>query len=270
MKLRVLLDNNTYIDEYYFGEPGVSYYLEDEGTKILMDVGYSGIFMDNALSMGVDLSDVNAVVLSHGHNDHAGGLPRFFAEGDRSHVTMVVHPQTLDKKYDGEDEIGSPMNRAEIALKCRLVQSQTPLKLSKNLTWLGEIPRTVEFEPPVVIGETVSNGQRVPDYVKDDSALVYKGEKGIYIISGCSHSGICNIIEYAKKVTGVQKVQGLIGGFHLFNDHSDRTVGTVNYLKEQNIPELYPCHCTTFAVRAALNEVSPVKEVGVGLELEWN
>ena len=70
MKLKVLVDNNTYIDQYYYGEPAVSYYIEDEDTNLLLDVGYSDIFMKNANALDVDLESVNTIVISHGHDDH--------------------------------------------------------------------------------------------------------------------------------------------------------------------------------------------------------
>ena len=119
------------------------------------------------------------------------------------------------------------------------------------------------------IGTVEKDGQKTEDYIIDDTALAYMGEKGLSIITGCSHAGICNIIEYAKKLTGVEKVQSVLGGFHLFHV-DDRAKATISYLKEENIPELYPCHCTSFAVRAALHQESPVQEVAVGTELCWD
>ena len=116
--------------------------------------------------------------------------------------------------------------------------------------------------------EWEKDGEKQEDYIMDDTALAYVGENGLSIITGCSHAGICNIIEYAKKLTGVQKVQSVLGGFHLF-DVDEREKATIAYLKEEKIPELYPCHCTSFAVRAALHAEAPVKEVAVGTELEW-
>jgi 7,8-dihydropterin-6-yl-methyl-4-(beta-D-ribofuranosyl)aminobenzene 5'-phosphate synthase len=120
----------------------------------------------------------------------------------------------------------------------------------------------------VPIGRQLVDGTFVDDYMIDDTALVYKNEMGIYIITGCSHSGICNIIEYAKKVCGDDRVQGVIGGFHLF-EVTERVTKTIDYLKQNNIKELYPCHCTSFAVRAEIHKAVPVKEVGVGLEINW-
>jgi len=102
----------------------------------------------------------------------------------------------------------------------------------------------------------------------DDTALVYKSKNGIYIISGCSHSGICNIVEYAKQVCKDNRVLGIIGGFHLF-EVTEQVNKTIDYLKQNNLNELYPCHCTSFAVRAEIHKNLPVKEVGVGLEINW-
>ncbi len=79
MKLSVLVDNNTYIDQYYCGEPAVSYYIETENKRILFDAGYSDVFLSNAEKMGIDLRGLTHIVLSHGHNDHSGGLQFLFA-----------------------------------------------------------------------------------------------------------------------------------------------------------------------------------------------
>ncbi len=82
MKLKVLEDNNTFIDQYYLGEPAVSYYIEDEDVKILFDAGYSEAFIKNAKSMDINLEELNKIVISHGHNDHTGGLKYLFKSID--------------------------------------------------------------------------------------------------------------------------------------------------------------------------------------------
>lgn len=266
MKLKVLVDNNTYIDEYYCGEPGVCYYIEDGETKLLLDAGYSDVFLENAEKMHIALDQLDAVVLSHGHIDHTGGLPALL-ELTRNRPSLIAHPDAFVQKWYEGQAIGTPVEKQQAAAACRLILTKDPLKISSNLTFLGEIPRTVEQGCP--IGTTSCGSVETPDYMADDTALVYKGREGIYIITACSHSGICNIIEYAKKVTGTDRVCGLIGGFHLFDSESELAKDTVKYLKKENIKELYPCHCTSFAVRAALHRESPVREVGVGLELNW-
>lgn len=273
MKLCVVLDNNTYVDEYYYGEPGVCYYIEDEGTKILLDVGYSDIFLKNARNLSLSFEDLDVLVLSHGHNDHTCGLSSFFEErsslGSSKKLMLVTHPATFDKKFLDGQEIGIPITRTEAAKHCRLLLTKEPFKLSKNVTFLGEIPKVIAFEKPYSVGTKVEMGEEIEDFILEDSALVFQGKEGIYVITGCSHSGICNIIEYAKKVTGVNRVCGVIGGFHLFRSASQRVQDTIAYLTEEKISELYPCHCTSFEVKAAMHQQVPIKEVGVGLKLEW-
>ncbi len=268
MKLKVLVDNNTYIDEYYCGEPAVSYYIEDGDTKVLLDVGYSDLFIKNAEAFGIGIDQVDKIVISHGHDDHTRGLKSFF-ERDYGHdVSIVAHPDAFKEKKIDNLKICSPILEQELSLKCNLILSQKPLKVSQNITFLGEIPKTNSFENRKIIGKQVSGGKSTDDYVLDDTALVYKSTKGIYIITGCSHSGICNIIEYAKEVAEDNRVLGVIGGFHLF-EVDEQVKKTIHYLVENNIELLYPCHCTSFAVKAEIHKSIPVREVGVGLELNW-
>jgi len=106
------------------------------------------------------------------------------------------------------------------------------------------------------------------DFIYDDSALVYTTPKGIYVITGCSHSGICNIIEHAKNVTGDDRVLGVIGGFHLLSLDS-RAEQVITYLEKQKIPKLFPCHCTSFQVRAVIeNRLGIHEEIGCGFNIE--
>ena len=91
MKLKVLIDNNTYIDQYYFGEPGLSYLIETDDAKILFDTGYSGIYLTNADLMNIDLSDITHLVISHGHNDHTGGMACLL-DYEFKNVDFIAHP----------------------------------------------------------------------------------------------------------------------------------------------------------------------------------
>ncbi|MBX4264336.1 MBL fold metallo-hydrolase [Clostridium estertheticum] len=268
MKLKVLVDNNTYIDQYYCGEPAVSYYIEDEDVRILLDVGYSDLFITNSNALGVDLQRINAIIISHGHDDHTRGLKYYFKQNYKNRISIFAHPDAFKEKILDNVKICSPILIDELKEKCNLVLSKDPIKVSKHMTFLGEIPQVNTFEKRKSIGKQNVDGIFIDDYVLDDTALVYQSEKGIYIIVGCSHSGICNIIEYAKKVCNDNRVLGIIGGFHLF-EVSEQVNKTIDYLKQNNIKELYPCHCTSFAVRAEIHKILPVKEVGVGLEIEW-
>ena len=268
MKLKVLVDNNTYIDQYYCGEPAVSYYIEDEEISLLLDVGYSDLFLRNSTALGVDLENISAIIISHGHDDHTGGLKYYFKQNHKKNITVIAHPDAFKEKVVDNLKICSPILQEELKDKCNLILSKEPIKVSKHITFLGEIPQINKFEIRKSIGTQIVGKTSVDDYVMDDTALVYKSEIGIYIITGCSHSGICNIIEYAKEVCKDNRVLGIIGGFHLF-ELTDQVTKTIEYLKQNNIMELYPCHCTSFTVRAEIHKALSVKEVGVGLEINW-
>lgn len=268
LKLKVLVDNNTYIDQYYYGEPAVSYYIEDEDISLLLDVGYSDLFLRNSDALGVDLKNISAIVISHGHNDHTRGLKYYFEQIHKSNISIMAHPDAFKEKVIDNVEIGSPFLEEELKEKCNLILSKEPVNVSKNITFLGEIPQINDFEQRKPIGKKIVDELSADDYVMDDTALVYKSEKGLYIITACSHSGICNIIEYAKEVCNDNRVSGIIGGLHLF-EVTEQVNKTIDYLKQNNIKELYPCHCTSFQVRAEIHKTLPVKEVGVGLEINW-
>ena len=243
MRLVVLIDNCTINGRNLKGEGGASYYIEDEDKKFLLDTGASGLFMENAKNLDINLDDIDTVVLSHGHYDHAGGLK-------------------------GNTNMGAPYRKDEIIKLANVNFSDKPVKVSKNITYLGQIPDIMDFENRKLMGEIEIDGEYKDDYIMDDSALLYDTSDGIYIITGCSHSGICNIIEYAKKVSGKDKVLGIIGGTHL-QEINEQLYKTIEYFKENNIKELYPCHCTKFYVKAEMFKNLDIKDAHVGLEINW-
>ncbi|MEY8355694.1 MBL fold metallo-hydrolase [Lachnospiraceae bacterium 54-53] len=267
MKLCVLVDNNTYIDKYFLGEPAVSYYLEDGNDKILFDLGYSDVFIKNAKDLNIDLSSLTKIVISHGHNDHTGGFRYLRNTGNLKQAECIAHPDALKEKYFEGESIGFNISQEEIKNVCGLKLTKTPVRISENIVFLGEIPAVHSFEEREAIGIQKTGDEFFDDYLFDDSALVYKGKNGLFIITGCSHSGICNIIEYAKKVCCNSAVSGVIGGFHLF--HADmRLKKTIQYFNRNSIKELYPCHCVSFEVKAEINRSIPIHEVGVGLTID--
>lgn len=266
MKLDILVDNNTYIDEYYLGEPALSYYIEDCGKNILFDTGYSDLCIRNAKALNLDMSLISTIVLSHGHNDHTGGLEYLINQGILNNYKILAHPDVFKKrKYNG-NYIGSPISEKELKDYAELILSRKPIKISKNIYFLGEIPVSQEFEQREAFGYLVDN-KIEKDYIMDDSAIVYHGENGLFVITGCSHSGICNIIEYAKIVCNERNVIGVIGGFHLL-EVSEKLSRTINYFQSNNIKEIYPAHCVSFKAKAEIYKSIPIHEVGVGLQIE--
>lgn len=275
MKLTVLVDNCVLLNQNLIGEHGFSVYLEADEYKILFDSGYSDVFIRNAEMLEIDLLNLDYLVLSHGHDDHTWGISQFsdfralaIKNGAKvSKPTVVTHPETFNKKYDGNKEIGCQYSQDQLLAKFNMKTSREPLWLSKNLVFLGEIPRLNDFEAIKPVCQVCKNNRLEDDYVTEDSALVYNSDHGLIIITGCSHSGICNIIEYAKIVCSSSRIYLVIGGLHLIAPDEDVLVKTIDYLKQQQIQQIYPCHCTDFSSKIKLAASLPVKEAGVGLFL---
>lgn len=278
MKLTVLLDNNTIIDRYFLGEPGVSYLIQDEDISILFDTGYSDAFIRNAVKMGISLDNLSYVVLSHGHIDHTGGLVYLINQYNEAlyenkkvnKPKVVAHPSTFNNKEYNNLDIGSIISEEKLSKLFDLNLSKEPLWLNDRIVFLGEVERTNHFENKKPIGKTVENGELIDDYILDDSALVYKSSKGLVIITGCSHSGICNIIDYAKKVCGVDIVADIIGGLHLLNPSNELLARTIECINENQIGVIHASHCTDLKSKIELSKVTTIEEVGVGLVLEYD
>ena len=180
MKLTVLADNNTYIDQYFLGEPAICYLLEDGDDQLLFDLGYSDVYLKNAQAMGLDLANVHTLVFSHGHNDHTGGLAYLPSELFGSRI--VGHPNLLEPKKGGGLSISAPISTEDLLGSFQLQLSREPQKLSEHIWFLGEIPRHFPFENQKAVGMRYVRGHWEPDYVLDDS-LTKEGYAGYFASS---------------------------------------------------------------------------------------
>lgn len=278
MKLKVLVENNTLIDRYFRGEPGVSYYLEADDKKILFDTGYSDLFIENAKKMDIDLLDLDYLVLSHSHLDHTWGLQhliQFYTEAQIENKKykkpiLVTHPETFtSRKVTEIDQIGSLISKERATHHFDLNLSRKYLQLTENLIFLGEIERNNNFEAQNPIGKVMINGKEKADYIIEDSALAYQTSEGLIIITGCSHAGICNIIEQAKNIFKDDRIIDVIGGFHLQNPSEKQLEGTKSYFENLKPKVVYASHCTDLQSKIELAQVVEIREVGVGLELNY-
>ncbi len=278
MELTVLVDNNTLIDRYFHGEPGLSFLINDSGKKILFDTGYSDAFLENASRMGITLLDIDHLALSHGHLDHTWGLDpliRRYTEARiegimHSDPTLTAHPQVFHtKQMEGIGEIGTTLSVEKISEHFRIQLSRKPVWLTQDVVFLGEIPRKFDFEGKESIGTTMSEHGMIDDHLLDDTALAYRTQRGLVIITGCSHSGICNITEYARKICKEDRVIDIIGGLHLLDPSREQLDGTLGYMERLAPEELHACHCTDLRSKIELAKVVNLREVGVGLKLEY-
>lgn len=262
MKLKITVLTENVAGGKLLAEHGLSYVIEIDGEKILFDTGHSDVFLKNARHFGVDIQDeIKTVVLSHGHWDHGDGLR--FIENKK----LVTHPASFSKRLGKSDNrfIGLRLSKEEVQKKFDLTETINPHQITTNLWFLGEIPRLNNFESQTTAFK-FENGD--DDFVPDDSALAAIVNDELIVITGCSHSGICNICDHAKKVTGISVIKAVIGGFHL--KHQNRqTSETVDYFKSNKIEKIFPSHCTELPALAAFNEEFGIEQVKTGMILEF-
>lgn len=276
MKITVLIDNRTITDLYFQGEPALSLHIEHNNKKILFDTGYSDLFIKNAEKLKIDLKGLDYVVLSHGHDDHSWGIPlliKHMTEGSEENATkpvFVAHPDSLAPKRIDNHQVGATVSAAAMEAAFDMRLTEEPFWLDESAVFLGRIPRENPFEGQEPMGETFTQGAWREDHLMDDSALAFKLQEGLIIVTGCSHAGICNIVDHAIKVTGEQRILDIIGGFHLEKVGENQMQGTMKRLSEVNPAQVHPCHCTGFNAQLAMVEAKMnVKEVGVGLKISY-
>lgn len=279
LRISILLDNNTLIDQYYLGEPGFSAYLETDNRRILFDTGYSDAYIQNAHKLGINPLEADTIILSHGHLDHTWGLMPLMREMTErdfgiaevetppDQPKLIAHPACFEEKSSKVlRQFGNVIAMDSLNAMFAVHAVKTPLQLSENILYLGEIPRVLDFEPAYAIGNTVDGS---PDFLKDDTALAITTEEGLVILTGCSHAGICNIVTYAMELTGETRIRDIIGGFHLLNPSAERLDGTVAFMKKVAPAALHACHCTDLRSKVALASAAPLHEVGSGMVVEY-
>lgn len=279
MRVTVLLENNSLFGTRFYAEHGFSLYIEDEQTRILYDTGYSDCFLKNAMKMGIDLCQLDYVVISHAHRDHSGGLKYLIQHYQNNAVMhrpilLVTGPEIFfRRRFLNEEnrECGMDTDQDILERYFRLEFEPEVRWLTSNLVYLGKIPRLNEFEGRVPqTPKILVNGRWEEDYVYDDTQLAYlhQDRREVSVLSGCSHAGICNIMEYAKKVTGAAHVHTFLGGLHLQQPPEEVIAGTVEYVKNEKVTCFGACHDTDMPSKLRLIPVAPFREVGVSTHLE--
>ena len=239
MEFTILTENRN-CDNNCINEDGLSILIEINNNKVLLDTGITDAFLKNAEILGIELDEVNIIVLSHGHWDHGNGLKYL-----NTNKTLILHPECYTKRYSlrrNMEYAGINESREELSKKFELIETREPYKIFENVWFLGQIDR--KFEVPVKNLPTILKNEEI-DYLEDDcGGVVVRLDKGIIIFSSCSHSGVNNIVEQAKKITGEDRIVAVVGGFHLkeVNSYTDQVI---QYFKDNNIQNAYMGHCTS-------------------------
>jgi len=245
----------------------VRVYAGDTPRSILFDTGYTKFGVPHNLEvLGIDLQGIEAIVVSHGHMDHTGSLYPILESLGRP-VKVVAHPEAFHTpRYfglrDGRKLRFPATLRREDLDRCKgeFIESREPLLLADGAVLVtGEVQRTTYFEKGLPNATLERQGKEEKDPIRDDQALVIhlKG-KGLVVVSGCAHAGIVNTILHARKITGVNEVYAVIGGFHLSGPAFEPIIEeTVEALREMNLKMIVPMHCTGWKAIQRFAEAFP-------------
>ncbi len=212
-------------------------------------------------TLGIDPMTIETIVLSHGHYDHTGGLP--WLDGQ----SLICHPEALRPKFRKSNgtPMGVPVSEEIIRKKFRVTATKEPYWLSDDVVFLGEIPRLNNFESQFTPFITVMGED---DFMPDDTGVVIVSDKGLIVVSGCAHSGICNMVEHAIAITGIHRINTVMGGFHLKED-DEVTRKTIDYLNRIGVEKLYPSHCTAALAREAFARYIKINDVRSGIVINF-
>jgi len=257
MKVRItILCENLIGRTMGAGEHGFSAFIETDGGNYLFDTGGGRTVVENSLTFNKDLRTVKSIFLSHGHNDHTGGLPHVL--NLKGSVDVHAHPDVfadrmaVRKQKDGEVRrfAGMIYKRSYLEfLGAHFVLNADFYEAGKGVFLTGEVPRKTAFEKPDPKLFREIQGKVVQDTLADDQSLILDTEKGLILIFGCAHSGMINIMNHVIQKTGKDHFYAVLGGTHLDFLTPEQLEESIRFLREMSVDQIGVSHCT--GLRAA-------------------
>ena len=244
IKLTVLIENTKSDGSELIAEHGLSFLVETEQTRFIFDCGHTGAAFDNAKLLGVDLSEIKIAVLSHSHYDHAGGFKKLL---DFAPIETVYTGENfweekfscIENSYEyrgcGFDEKFLSARGIEQKI-CRDV-----IQLDENAWIVGNFKRRYDFE--TIPSKFVKGNKKIPDDFSDEIILILREDKGLALVTACSHVGILNIVADVHERFSLPIIS-VIGGMHLTGATQERISRTFTELKNLGVKKILPCHCS--------------------------
>ena len=256
VQISVIVENTVW-RAALLAEHGLAYWIRWGDQCVLFDTGQGMALTSNAYRLGIPLFEATAVVLSHGHYDHTGGLADVLRNNNQARV--FAHPAALQEKFarlpdGGAKRIGFP----DASLHCMReryhlwVKTDRPTVLGDGLRVTGPIPRVTDFEDtggPFYLDQDC----RRPDSLIDDQALFFETAQGTVVLLGCAHAGVINTLRYVLELTDHRPLYAVVGGMHLVHASTERMHRTLEELRRLNVQFLGPAHCTGRAATVMLS-----------------
>ena len=270
--LIVLVDNQA-SDAGLVAEHGLAVHLDLGTQRLLFDTGQTGAVLANAQRLGVDLTSVDTVALSHGHYDHTGGLADVLG-GLLGKVTVYAHASALQRKYHHANATARSIGMPDRCLESlgrrgvNLHMVSGPIEIAPGVFLTGEVPRCHGEEQTDEGFRLDVEGSHV-DSLPDDQSLFMRTPAGTVVLLGCAHAGVINTLDYIHRLTDGDPVRAVLGGVHLRSASDERIAWTIEALRRFSIERLYPAHCTGARAMAAFEAAFPGRCLpgGVGVTL---
>ncbi len=271
--ITVLVENSVH-RQGLVAEHGLSFHVQIGQRSLLFDTGQTDLALMNAETLRLPLDRLEAIVLSHGHYDHTGGLPAILDAAPNAPV--YLHPAAFENKYsrtpDGKTRFMGMNPNTVQALHGRRNYLETIgcTRIVEGIFVTGEIPRVTTYEDTGGAFFVDAEGTR-PDPLTDDQALVIDLGRSVVLLLGCAHSGVVNTLDRVQHLTGGKPVCAMIGGLHLGSATEERIQQTIARLRAANLECLAPMHCTGWPATARLWQAFPdiCRPAGVGTVFEF-